>query len=559
MTIHHCVKVKFSKFNIFLSFLLFGVSILLSCQPKSKFDHIKNENPSWFSKYSFYSDAEYYKFFRTHVLQFQDTTSLGHPEIVRFYKNSAPFWTSFGFQQENIEKFLKIIDSSNNHGLPKEMFSYSKIKTLYDSVITIKIVDKKGLFNVLSALEIELTNSYLLYAKVVTFGATDPKIIHPKKWLYQTDTISPVFFEKSLKSIDNFQFYLDSISPKSKTYLALQNELKFYSTICDTAVLDTFKHTKSYFVDKIIANLERNRWRTLPSKGSNYVSVNIPEFMVKAFLHDSCYVSLKICCGLTLTKSEREKSTLIHHVYPSGKWETPLLASSINHLVLNPEWNIPYSIMKDEYLSKLQKNNLAIIQKEKLMVFDRTRTSVDPDTIDWKKFAKNNIPFTLVQTSGKHNALGIIKFDFPNPESVYLHDTPNKGAFKRKNRAISHGCCRVENPMELAHVLFKYNELSEYDIEKISIILGFVPTSEQGVLYIDTLLQSEMKYVEQLTDLQKKFYRSLRPTRYKLSKQMNIFIEYYTCFLNEKGKIQYCDDVYYKDFGIINQLNEYKR
>ena len=172
---------------------------------------------------------------------------------------------------------------------------------------------------------------------------------------------------------------------------------------------------------------------------------------------------------------------------------------------------------------------------------------------------KFNIPFTLVQTSGKHNALGIIKFDFPNPESVYLHDTPNKGAFKRKNRAISHGCCRVENPMELAHVLFKYNELSEYDIEKISIILGFVPTSEQGVLYIDTLLQSEMKYVEQLTDLQKKFYRSLRPTRYKLSKQMNIFIEYYTCFLNEKGKIQYCDDVYYKDFGIINQLNEYKR
>lgn len=559
MTIHHCVKVKFTKFNIYITFLLFGVFVFFSCQSKSRFDHIKNENPSWFSKYSFYSDAEYYKFFRTHIAQFQDSLSLGHPEIVHFYQNSDPFWTSFGFQQENIKNFLKIIDSSYTHGLPKEMFSYSKIKALYDSVITIRIEDKKSLFTVLTALEFELTNSYLIYAKVLSFGATDPKIIHPQKWLYQTDTLSSIFFKKSLKSIDHFQFFLDSIAPKSKTYLALQNELKLYSSISDTAVLDTFNHTKSYFVDKLIANLERNRWRVLPSKGANYIAVNIPEFMVKAYLHDSCYVSLKICCGLTLTKKEREKSTLINHVYPSGRWETPLLASSINNLVLNPEWNIPYSIMKDEYLVKLQKNHLAIIQKENLMVYDKTRTRVEPDTIDWKRFGKNNIPYTLVQTSGKHNALGIIKFDFPNPESVYLHDTPNKGAFKRKNRAVSHGCCRVENPMDLAAVLFEYNELSEYDIEKIRIVLGFTPTSEQGVLYFDTLIQTEIKYVEQLSDLQKKFYKSLRPTRYKLSKPLPIFIEYYTCFLNEKGKIQYCDDVYYKDYGIINQLNDYKR
>ena len=229
MTIHHCVKVKFTKFNIYITFLLFGVFVFFSCQSKSRFDHIKNENPSWFSKYSFYSDAEYYKFFRTHIAQFQDSLSLGHPEIVHFYQNSDPFWTSFGFQQENIKNFLKIIDSSYTHGLPKEMFSYSKIKALYDSVITIRIEDKKSLFTVLTALEFELTNSYLIYAKVLSFGATDPKIIHPQKWLYQTDTLSSIFFKKSLKSIDHFQFFLDSIAPKSKTYLALQNELKLRS------------------------------------------------------------------------------------------------------------------------------------------------------------------------------------------------------------------------------------------------------------------------------------------------------------------------------------------
>jgi murein L,D-transpeptidase YcbB/YkuD len=553
------VKVKFTKFNIYISFLLFGVFVLFSCQSKSRFDHIKNENPAWFSKYSFYSDEAYYSFFRNYVSQYQDTSSLVYPQLVHFYQNADPFWTSFGLQQENIEDFLTIIDSSNTHGLPKEMFFYSKIKTLYDSVTSLHITDKKTLFTVLSTLEIELTNAYLHYSKVLAFGATDPTTIHPQKWLYQMDTLSFAFYENSLKSIDNFSLYIDSISPKSITYKALQNELRKYSVISDTAILDTFNHTKTYFVDKIIANLERNRWRVSPSKGRNYIVVNIPDFMVKGYIQDSCYVSLKICCGLTLTKSEREKSTLMNHVYPSGKWETPLLNSSINYLVLNPEWNIPYSIMKDEYLVKLQKNNLTIIQKEKLMVYDRTRNRVEPDTIDWKRFSKKNIPYTLVQTSGKHNALGIIKFDFPNPESVYLHDTPNKGAFKRKNRAVSHGCCRVENPMDLAHFIFKYNELSEYEIEKINIVLGFTPTSEQGVQYLDTLLQAELKNIEKLTDLQKKFYRSLRPTRYKLNKQIPIFIEYFTCFLNENGEIQYCDDVYYKDYGIINQLNEYKK
>lgn len=228
-------------------------------------------------------------------------------------------------------------------------------------------------------------------------------------------------------------------------------------------------------------------------------------------------------------------------------------------MILNPEWNIPYSIMKDEYLYKLQKDNMAPVQKEKLMVYDKSRTRVNPELIDWKRFVKNNIPYTLVQTSGKHNALGMIKFDFPNPESIYLHDTPNKGAFKRKNRAVSHGCCRVENPLDLAQILFQYNELSEYEIEKIMIILGIEPSTEQGLLYQDTLAQSEIKYYEKLDDFSKKYYRPLRPTRYKLQKKMPLYIEYHTCFLNENNEIEYRDDVYNKDYGIINQFKEYMK
>ena len=220
--------------------------------------------------------------------------------------------------------------------------------------------------------------------------------------------------------------------------------------------------------------------------------------------------------------------------------------------MLNPEWNIPYTITKDEYYPKLVKNNTAVIKKEDLYIVNRkTGKYVQADTIDWSKLRRNNLPYRLFQSSGRHNALGLIKFDFPNPESVYLHDTNNKGAFKRRVRALSHGCVRVQNPFELAAVIYELNGYDEKRQEELSIIVGNAPTTEDGEKFLEEREEKEEKYYEKLSDELKKFYRKTRPTRLKLEQTMPVYFEYYTCFVGDNGYVQYRNDLYYKDDNIL--------
>jgi L,D-transpeptidase YcbB len=540
------------------SFLFFlGIITFFSCTNSSKYSGLSTNNPDWKTNYHFYSNQTYYEYFKQQLKQDQFSDSIDQL-IQNFYSEHEPYWTNNGFQIDQINHFISIIEAAINHGLPKEMFNYSKLIELRDSVNLFKIKDKNTLFVVLTELEKTLTEQYLHYTKTLNFGATDPKMIHPGKWLYLSEYPTLEFYRSVLTNLDHFDLIIDSLIPKSKEYIELQKQIVYFSNISDTLKLDTLNHTKEYFLEKVIANLERLRWKTNRSASNSYIAINIPDFMLRAFINDTCVVALKICCGQTYLKNQLEKLEYINGVYPSGKWETPLLKSNISTLVLNPEWNIPYSILKDEYFPKLQKDHLQIISKEKLMVYNSRRERVDPNSINWNNYSKNNIPFTLVQSSGTHNALGKIKFDFSNSESVYVHDTPNKSAFKRKNRAISHGCCRLENPLDLAQIMLKYNQLTDEEIEKVFIIMGIVPQSELGQQYMDSIKLAEDHYFSKLSDQEKKWYRPLRPVRFNLKKSIPLYIEYYTCFLNEKDSVQYCEDVYHKDKGILYQLKNYK-
>ncbi|MCQ2265266.1 MAG: L,D-transpeptidase family protein, partial [Bacteroidales bacterium] len=155
-----------------------------------------------------------------------------------------------------------------------------------------------------------------------------------------------------------------------------------------------------------------------------------------------------------------------------------------------------------------------------------------------------------IQSSGTYNALGLVKFDFANTESVYLHDTNNKSAFKKRKRALSHGCVRVQNPFDLAAILYEMNEFDEQKIEELGIIVGNPPTTEEGEEFLKNMEEREEKYYENLSDEKKHFYRKLRPTSVRLENPMPLYIEYYTCFVGDNGCIQYRDDVYYKDENI---------
>mgnify|MGYP002620504861 CR=1 FL=1 len=298
--------------------------------------------------------------------------------------------------------------------------------------------------------------------------------------------------------------------------------------------------------------MERLRWHVIPQKGSAYIAVNIPDFTLNTFVDDTLAFHTRVCCGRTADPSKASWRKKPNGLILAAKSETPLLYSKINYIVLNPEWNIPYDIIKNEYYQKLCKSNTAVVNREHLYIKDsRTGAYVKPETIDWTQVSRQNIPYRLYQTSGRYNALGQVKFSFPNPESVYLHDTNNKGAFKRSVRALSHGCVRVENPFELAEVLYDYNSFDTIRKEQISIIMGNEPTTKKGEKYLEKLQEQDSIRYEKLSEYDKQFYRKLMPTSIHLKKQMPLYIEYFTCFVDDRDRMQYRNDIYYKDDNIL--------
>lgn len=194
-------------------------------------------------------------------------------------------------------------------------------------------------------------------------------------------------------------------------------------------------------VEQRIRQLEINleRLRELEDKfEGRYVAVNIPDFRLQVVEKSRPLLTMNVVVG-----QRRE-------------WQTPLLDSQISYLILNPKWNVPPDIFRKEVLGHIQKDT-DYLKKENMQVMGR-EGAVDPETVDWTQVDPRNPDYRIVQRSGPGNSLGRIKFMFPNRYAVYLHDTPAKKLFARPMRALSHGCVRVERPMDLAEFLMQDQE-----------------------------------------------------------------------------------------------------
>ena len=199
----------------------------------------------------------------------------------------------------------------------------------------------------------------------------------------------------------------------------------------------------------IIANMER--WRWMPRDlGQFNVFVNIPEFR------------------LAINRDDREEYTT-RVVVGTTKNQTPVFSDSIRHIVVNPYWNVPSSIIKGEIAPAVM-NNPAYVDNQNMDLLYNGEP-VSPWQVNWSQVSSSNFPFRVRQRPGAGNALGQIKFLFPNKHDVYLHDTPSKSLFSRSARAFSHGCVRVENPMEFAGALMA----NEANISRTSLEAMFGP------------------------------------------------------------------------------------
>jgi murein L,D-transpeptidase YcbB/YkuD len=184
-------------------------------------------------------------------------------------------------------------------------------------------------------------------------------------------------------------------------------------------------------IRQIELNLERRRWMD-DDLGPYYILVNVADQELKVVKDGKTVHTAKVVVGKPYTR-------------------TPVFSEKMKYIVLNPYWNVPPNIANGEYLPKLKRNPGALA-KEHIRVFNEaTGDQVDPYSVNWS--ALSRMPYSLRQDSGGKNALGKVKFMFPNRFNVYLHDTPSKSLFDKDLRIFSHGCMRVQNPLDLATLL----------------------------------------------------------------------------------------------------------
>jgi L,D-transpeptidase YcbB len=138
---------------------------------------------------------------------------------------------------------------------------------------------------------------------------------------------------------------------------------------------------------------------------------------------------------------------------------TPTLSSRVDEVVLYPYWHVPYSIATKELLPAI-KRSASFVDAGNYQILNSAGKIMDPYAINWHALSRNYFPYTIRQSTGCDNALGLLKLNFYNPFSVYLHDTPNKNLFSMNKRYFSHGCMRLQNPMELGHLVLKNNGIA---------------------------------------------------------------------------------------------------
>ena len=254
-------------------------------------------------------------------------------------------------------------------------------------------------------------------------------------------------------------------------------------------------------IEQIKLNMER--WRWLPQDlGARYIMVNTANFELDIIENGQTVTSTRAIVG-------------------KKKRPTPALSRKITYMELNPYWNIPHKIATNDLLPCIQKDPNYLTDKG-IRIFENWEDGakeINPESIDWDTVTKGNFAYKLRQDPANSNALGRVKFIFPNEFSIYLHDTPAIELFNKTKRTFSSGCIRIEKPMELAAYLLTDN--SKWTYEKL--------TAEVNSKKTRTIL---------------------------LSDPINIHILYWTAWVDKDGIVNFRDDIYGRDRQLNIALNE---
>ncbi|SIR39606.1 L,D-transpeptidase family protein [Halanaerobium kushneri] len=485
-------------------------------------------------------------------------------ELIEFYdqRYHRSVWFDDDRFKKDPEQLIREIKNSYNEGLNPLDYHLGLIENFVHDPDLFKAnsLDKRAL------LEILLTNAYLSLASDYLNGKIDPEII-VDDYNHQADNLEAQQLLASLVEEEKLAQTLASKLPKSFNYTKLRDELYLYrdsGKIKEWPVINTDEvlalkaegtavaqlidnlsaraylnleslKDKSYYsqrveravrkfqlnnglkadgivgprtrnalnikleqrIRQIIINMER--WRWLPEDlGKRYIYVNIADYNLKLYENNQVIMEMKTIVG------QEQRST-------------PVFSDTIKYLVLNPYWYVPKSIavkdklplIKEDY-NYLKENNYSLFK----YTGNNNLQEINPAEVEWSAINKDNFNFLLRQNPGDENALGRVKFMFPNKFSVYLHDTPGRYLFSETDRSFSSGCIRIEEPVDLAEYLL--SDQKDWDRKKI---------------------EMEMK-----KDREKTVY---------LKNPIKIYLQYNTAWVDNQGDLNFREDIYNRDKKII--------
>ena len=296
---------------------------------------------------------------------------------------------------------------------------------------------------------------------------------------YGDSALSSPDLEEYIKALENYQS-AHSLKPDGKAGPAVVQSLNSNDG-------EKFRHIA----------ITLDRYKTTPLFPETFIQVNIPSFYLKLVDADTIVLVSKVVVGKPATS-------------------TPELSSSLSNMVTYPQWTVPESIIRKDILPHLR-DDPGYLARKGFSLVDSKGEEVNPYGVDWSKY-KTGIPWRVVQGSGDDNALGVFKFNFNNPYSVYLHDTNQRYLFKNDNRALSHGCVRVEKWHAIASFIaerdsnsLKPGQIAGYNIDSIN---NWISNKQRKTILI--------------------------------KKRLPLFIDYFTC-VAKNGSIVFYNDVYEED------------
>ncbi|MEM9340210.1 MAG: L,D-transpeptidase family protein [Bacteroidota bacterium] len=464
---------------------------------------------------------------------------------IHFYsdRNYRPVWN-----RQMALDFLEILKNSKNEGFVPEDYASREIQ---------KLLSEEAGDVISPSLELLLTRNFLEYIKHLSQGILDPEEIY-SLWAIEQAPTDYWQVLCDLSKAPNLHNYMTTFQPKTFNYKILRSYSVKYHRILreggwpqidsgvvmkpgvqddrltqlrnrlwmtgDLAELDAqnqlfdcqledavrnFQYRHGLEINGSIddetlnvlnipvkeklaiiqANMERLRWFDADHP-SRYFMVNIPAYQMKIIADEKVTLQMKVAVG----KRYRQ---------------TPVFQAEMDHVVLNPYWVIPPSILYYDVLPSIKKD-IGYLDRLKIDVLSMEGDQIHPDSVDWSTAEKGNFPYMLRQDPGAGNALGKVKFMFPNKFNIYMHDTNHPEVFDKRDLARSSGCVRLSEPMVLARHLLKDQ----------------LPKKVRG-----------------------------KHQTYLLKEKIPVYITYQTAFVDEQGRMHFRDDIYNKDKKLVEAMS----